>query len=72
VLYKRLWNLVLCTGLAYIGQLAYFAWNGQSKSILGISVLIDIVLACRNKSRNGAFGIGWAGFGFGGGGFLFI
>jgi hypothetical protein len=35
------------------------------ESIFENPVLIDIVLACRNKSTVGAFGIFWAGFAIG-------
>jgi hypothetical protein len=41
------------------------------KSIFENPVLFDSDLACRNKSSQRCFGIDWAGFGFGGGGFLF-
>jgi hypothetical protein len=43
-----------------------------SPGIFRILVLIRLYLGCRNKSSEGAFGIGWAGFGFGGGAFLNI
>jgi hypothetical protein len=42
------------------------------KSIFCISVLIRLNLACRNKRWGWAFGIDWAGFGFGGGVFWII
>jgi hypothetical protein len=64
VLYKRLW---------YLTRIVCFSQNAlilDRKSIFENPVYIGLDLACRNKYRDGVFGIDWAWFGFGGGGFL--